>query len=76
MVGDDEELIKKNDGLETVEEQNSSLNLNKDPSNPFNVKQKDEKELVSSIVPEDSAPAEEKEKWFEKEPKVQDSHAK
>jgi len=41
--------------------------LDKDTANPFNLKHEEEKELLSITIPEDIAPAEEKEKWYLKE---------
>jgi hypothetical protein len=41
--------------------------MEKDTANPFNLKEKTEKELVSTHIPEDTAPVEEKEQWFMKD---------
>jgi hypothetical protein len=42
VIGDEEEAPKKVENiLETVEESNSTLALDKDASNPFNQKDKD-----------------------------------
>ena len=60
MVGDDlEEAPKNNMELETVEDQNT-IKMDKDAANPFALKENTEKELVSTHIPEDSAPVEEK----------------
>lgn len=45
--------------LETVEDQNT-IKMDKDAANPFALKEKTEKELVSTHIPEDTAPVEEK----------------
>ena len=52
--------------LETVEDQDT-IKMEKDTANPFNLKEKTEKELVSTHIPEDTAPVEEKEQWFMKD---------